>query len=45
MKERQINKVISGKEKGKERQINKVISDKEKGKERRIRKEKRVGEG
>lgn len=45
MKERQINKVISGKEKGKERQINKVISDKEKGKERRIRKERRVGEG
>ena len=45
MKEPQINKVISGKEKGKERQINKVMSGKVKGKERQIRKEKRVGEG
>ena len=45
MKEPQINKVMSGKEKGKERQINKVMSGKVKGKERQIRKEKRVGEG
>ena len=45
MKEPQINKVMSGKVKGKERQINKVMSGKVKGKERQIRKEKRVGEG
>ena len=33
LKEAQINKMMSGKEKGKERQINKVMSGKEKGKE------------
>ena len=32
MKEPQINKMMSGKEKGKERQINKVMSGKVRGK-------------
>ena len=36
MKERQINNVISGKEKGKERQINKVISGKINGKSHKL---------
>ena len=36
MKEPQINKVISGKEKGKEPQINKVMSGKVEGKNNKL---------
>ena len=43
MKEPQINKVISDKEKGKEPQINKVIAAKRKGKNDKL--EKRRGWG
>ena len=38
LKEPQINKVMSSKEKGKEQQINKVISGKVRGKRRQISK-------
>ena len=43
MKEPQINKVMSGKEKGKEQQINKVMSGKVRGKRRQISKVQLMG--